>query len=271
MTIFKIDVISDTVCPWCFIGSRKLDAGISLYRRRHPERRKLDSFIVTWHPFQLNPQFTRGPASSIDKREYYKAKYGSARFARMEQMMTTAGKEVGIQFSFGGRTGNTRDSHRLIALAGKKKKNDDDEDDKNAQDEKEKKRKQEERGGGEMEGKFREEEKSMQEKVVEELFQAFFEHEGDITHPTVLLDAAVKAGLDARETREWLETDDQGGVEVDREVQQAVEAGVSGVPHFTLQGVGEVGEGGGEGGTYELSGSVDPARFVELFEAIRSD
>ena len=137
------------------------------------------------------------------------------------ERLNAAGKEVGINFKFGGKTGNTRDSHRLIQL-GKTKS------------------------------------PQVQTRVVEALFKAYFENEQDITSHDVLREAAVKAGMDEAEVKEWLESD-KGGNEVDKEVMQAQMANISGVPNFTLQG------------KYEIGGAQDPAAFVQLFERLKAN
>lgn len=53
MTNFKINVVSDTVCPWCFIGKQKLDKAIGIYKEKYPDSN--DEFSTTWMPFYLNP------------------------------------------------------------------------------------------------------------------------------------------------------------------------------------------------------------------------
>jgi predicted DsbA family dithiol-disulfide isomerase len=106
------------------------------------------------------------------------------------------GESVGIHFKFGGKTGNTRDSHRLIQL-------------------------------GKLKGP------DTETKVVEALFAAYFENEKDITSHTTLLEAAVKAGLDQEEAKGWIESE-KGGKEVDVEVREAQGKMVSGVPFFTI-------------------------------------
>jgi len=136
-------------------------------------------------------------------------------FDRLSQI----GNDVGIHFKFGGKTGNTRDSHRLIQL-GKTKS------------------------------------PAIQTRVVEEIFAAYFENEGDITSHETLLDAAVKAGLDKNEAERWLKSD-QGGKAVDEEVEFAKKHQVSGVPNFTVQG------------KYEVGGAQDPSVFLRLFEKIK--
>lgn len=121
----------------------------------------------------------------------------------MFEREAAVGRDVGINFKFGGKTGNTRDSHRLIQL-GKAKGPD------------------------------------VQTRVVEELFASYFENEEDITSHAVLEEAAVKAGLEREEVKAWLGSD-KGGKEVDREVRQAQAKNISGVPNFTLQGKYEIG------------------------------
>lgn len=53
MTQFNIEVVSDSVCPWCYVGKRKLDAAITAYKQLHPDSG--DTFSTTWMPFYLNP------------------------------------------------------------------------------------------------------------------------------------------------------------------------------------------------------------------------
>jgi predicted DsbA family dithiol-disulfide isomerase len=113
----------------------------------------------------------------------------------MQERLSQIGEAEGIHFKYGGKTGNTRDSHRLIQL-------------------------------GKTKGPH------VQTRVIEELFAAYFENEKDITTQPVLIDAAIKAGLEEKEAKEWLESG-KGGPEVDKEVQNAVEQNISGVPVST--------------------------------------
>ena len=180
------------------MGKKKLEKGIAAYKAAHPENN--DTFSTEWLPFYLNPQ---APKEGIDKREYYKTKFGEARTAMIFERLTAVGNDVGINFKFGGKTGNTRDSHRLIQL-----------------------------------GKTKSPE--VQTRVVEELFKSYFENEEDITSHEVLEAAGVKAGFDKEEVKAWLESD-KGGRQVDKEVREAQMKDISGVPNFTLQGMYEIG------------------------------
>lgn len=96
----------------------------------------------------------------------------------------------------------------------------------------------------------------VQTRVIEELFAAYFENEKDITSQKELVEAAVKAGLDESEAREWLENG-SGGPEVDKEVQDAYEQNIHGVPNFTIND------------RFEVGGAQEPAAFVQLFERLK--
>jgi predicted DsbA family dithiol-disulfide isomerase len=106
-----IDVISDVVCPWCFIGRRRLSTALALLAEREPDVRPL----VSWHPFQLNPDL---PREGIDRRSYLDAKFG-ARAGEIYERVRAVGKSVGIDFAFDriDRQPNTLDLHRLISWA----------------------------------------------------------------------------------------------------------------------------------------------------------
>ena len=108
-----IDIVSDVVCPWCFVGKRKLATALDLYAKERPDA---PAPRVTWRPFQLNPQM---PAEGMPRSEYVQRKFGRAGsevYARVSQ----AGKAVGIDFAFDRivRQPNTLSPHALVALAG---------------------------------------------------------------------------------------------------------------------------------------------------------
>jgi predicted DsbA family dithiol-disulfide isomerase len=104
----SVDVISDIICPWCFIGKRRLEKAI--IGLEHEVR-------VRWLPFQLNPQM---PTEGISRKEYRIRKFGSwERSLQLDAQVAAAGELDGIQFNFDRieRTPNTLDAHRLIWLA----------------------------------------------------------------------------------------------------------------------------------------------------------
>lgn len=105
----RIDIYSDTVCPWCFLGKRRFE--LALGQRPQYEPR------VTWRPFELNPDL---PWEGVDRAPYLAAKVGdAARVAAVERTLTGFGAAIGLEFRFDliQRMPNTRRSHLLIAHA----------------------------------------------------------------------------------------------------------------------------------------------------------
>lgn len=113
-----VKIYSDLVCPWCFIGKRRLERALetSGYANRAH---------VIWLPFQLNPTM---PKSGMDRRVYLDAKFGGAEVRRaMEERVAKAGEMEGIEFAFDRieRTPNTFEAHRLNWFAQQRGKQDD--------------------------------------------------------------------------------------------------------------------------------------------------
>lgn len=108
--MIKLDIFSDPICPWCYIGKTRLDRALEA-RPDHP-------FIIEWHPFQLNPEM---PPEGMDRRAYLEAKFGGKEgavrsYAPIAEHAADAGLD--IDFAAIGRTPNTLDAHRLIHWAG---------------------------------------------------------------------------------------------------------------------------------------------------------
>lgn len=111
---FQIDVISDVVCPWCFIGKRNLERALETWREKYPEEMP----VVRWHPFQLNPQL---PDSGVPRKQYLENKFGGPESAKeIYARVSAAGKRAGIDFAFEDIQvqPNTVDAHRLMHYAG---------------------------------------------------------------------------------------------------------------------------------------------------------
>jgi len=107
-----IDVVSDVVCPWCYIGKRHLEAALATLDESGQARP-----VVRWHPYELNPDL---PAEGVDRREYLERKFGGpARAAQIYERVQRAGTQAGLAFDFERieRQPNTRAAHRLIAWA----------------------------------------------------------------------------------------------------------------------------------------------------------
>ncbi len=105
----RIDIYSDTVCPWCFLGKRRFERALAQRPQYEPR--------VTWRPFELNPDL---PWEGVERAGYLAAKIGDpARLAAMEQTLVQLGQASGIRFRFDllTRIPNSRRSHLLIAHA----------------------------------------------------------------------------------------------------------------------------------------------------------
>jgi len=102
----QIDVISDTICPWCYIGKRRLESALKL--------RPQTEFEIRWRPFQLDPTT---PLEGHDRKAHLVSKFGSLEMLKQIQVaIEAAGEAEGITFAFDRitRTPNTLNSHRLI-------------------------------------------------------------------------------------------------------------------------------------------------------------
>ncbi len=105
----QIDIFSDTICPWCFLGKRRFDLAVAQRPQYEPR--------VFWRPFELNPDV---PVEGVDRAAFIAARFPDAeQFAEVEQTLTSLGRTLGIAFRFDliARVPNTRRSHLLIALA----------------------------------------------------------------------------------------------------------------------------------------------------------
>lgn len=106
----KLDILSDPICPWCYIGKTYLDRALE-QRPDHP-------FVIEWHPFQLNPDMPRG---GMDRRAYLEGKFGGKDGAvKAYAPVVEHAKQAGLEIDFEAmqRTPNTLDAHRLIFWAG---------------------------------------------------------------------------------------------------------------------------------------------------------
>lgn len=108
----SIDIVSDVVCPWCYIGKRRLESALAQRSSDQPQQTQ-----VRWLAFQLNPDI---PAGGVERRSYLERKFGGPERAKqIYARVKAAGDEVGIAFNFDGivRQPNTVDAHRLTAWA----------------------------------------------------------------------------------------------------------------------------------------------------------
>lgn len=111
----SIDVVSDVVCPWCYIGKRRLENALS----RLPENYEVD---INFLPFELNPDT---PKTGVDHKSYLANKFGgSDRYKQLTEHVTNIASGEGLKFDYSKQTvmPNTLDSHRLIQYAKKYRK-----------------------------------------------------------------------------------------------------------------------------------------------------
>jgi predicted DsbA family dithiol-disulfide isomerase len=109
-TSLEIEIVSDVICPWCYIGKRRLEKALSLIGDGI-------SPTLTWRPFQLNPDM---PEGGMARADYRRRKFGSVeRGAQLDARVAAEGRAEGIAFAFDRieRTPNTSAAHRLIELA----------------------------------------------------------------------------------------------------------------------------------------------------------
>jgi predicted DsbA family dithiol-disulfide isomerase len=187
MERITIDVVSDVVCPWCYLGKARLELAIA-------EVQDEVGVDVNWRPYRLNPDY---PPEGVDQKSTLAAKLGGAeKVASAHAMLTGLGREVGIAFNFDAiKIGpNTMDAHRLVHWAVT-------------------------------------EDREKQDRIVDALFKANFEEGRNVGDHAVLLDIAVKVGLDRDVIAALLASDADKDLIV-AEIESAQKMGVSGVPFF---------------------------------------
>ncbi|MEN9537895.1 MAG: hypothetical protein RLZZ126_130 [Pseudomonadota bacterium] len=189
-----IDIVSDVVCPWCFIGKRKLEAALE-----SPDMAGLPPVQIRWHPFQLNPDL---PAEGVPRKAYLEQKFGGPeRAQQIYARVGAAANAVGLQLNFEGITqqANTLLAHALIAFAQAHPQND--------------------------------AANTLGNAVKERILQANFIEGRFVGSIDVLVDIATAVGLDADEARSFL-SDPGVRADVEQADAQARQMGVSGVPFF---------------------------------------
>lgn len=108
----KIDIVSDVVCPWCYIGKRHLEEALARWSTESSV-----AIEVEWQPYELNPDL---PGEGTDRKSYLDSKFGGPeRAAQIYDRVRAAGRGAGIEFDFDRivRQPNTFAAHRLIAAA----------------------------------------------------------------------------------------------------------------------------------------------------------
>ena len=204
-----IQIVSDIVCPWCYVGKRRLEKALA-------ERPDVP-VEITWFPFQLSPDM---PREGKDRREHYASIFGEERARQIAERMRETGVADGIPFQTppGARSPNTLSAHVLMYWASRSAGVD-------------------------------------QNALAEKLFAAHHVAGEDIGNVHVLAGIASEVGMNSAEVLKGLQdgTDEDA---VKSLIDQAHEAGVSGVPFFIING------------EHGLSGAQPPEAIVELIDRV---
>lgn len=192
------------------------------------ERQPDKEFQVSWLPFQLNPQASKTPVSKV---EMYMKKFGRTKeqVMQMSQGMKANFDRVGLPFNFSekGVTGNTFNSHRLIAYAGAQ--------------------------GSDV-----------QDKVVESLFNSYFNQERFLNDPKVLVEAAMAGGMDEAKAIAFVENEGEFAQETEDELQVGRQLQVRGVPYFVITNEAS-------GKKTAMSGAQPPEEFEKVFKQLSGE
>jgi predicted DsbA family dithiol-disulfide isomerase len=191
-----VEIVSDIVCPWCFIGTRRLAAAIDLVRKDVPgfACRKV------WRPFFLNPDT---PPEGEPYLPFLERKFGGhAQVEAIFDRVRAAGRACGIEFAFDkiSLRASTLKAHRLLHWA-----------------------------------QQRDDAETRVDALVERLFAAQFQRGEHVGDPAVLVMIATECGYDAREVGDYLGSDRDEQTVRDME-RQAHERGISMVPTFIVEG-----------------------------------
>ena len=189
-----IEIVSDVVCPWCYVGKRQIESALAGHARANPGAVPPR---IQWKPFELNPTL---PEEGMSRNDYVTQKFGAARSKDVYARVTAVGVEHGIAFAFDRivRQPNTLAAHSLIALAGE--------------------------DGADP---------TLQDRVVEALFRAYFIDGADLTSHETLAAIAADAGLDRARAEACL-ADSATRRAVRADEDRSRQMGVQGVPFFIL-------------------------------------
>ena len=199
--MLEIEIFSDAICPWCFIGKRRLEAALSVEN----DAAKLDAEVrLRWRPYLLYPNM---PLMGVDRGELLRRRYGPRGDKSRVPANIVAEAEsenIELRYELINRTPNTRAAHRLVEFA------------------------------------YQDQGWQGQHELVESLFQAYFCQGQDVGDETVLIELAVKQGLSAAAAKDVLSDQGKrrGQLEQELDIQlaRATELGVSGVPGYVMGG-----------------------------------
>ncbi|MBW7929841.1 MAG: DsbA family oxidoreductase [Gammaproteobacteria bacterium] len=208
----SIQIVSDIVCPWCYIGKRRLEKALA--------QRPGLATEISWFPYQLSPDM---PREGKDRVEHHASIFGAERAGQIREKMHELGIAEGIPFDTppGARSPNTLSAHVLMYWASRSAGID-------------------------------------QNLLAEKLFHAHHVRGEDVGSPIVLVGIASEVGMNAAEVLAALRdgTDEDTVRDL---IEQARQAGVSGVPLFIFDG------------RHALSGAQPPETILEVLDQLASE
>ncbi len=191
-----VEVWSDVVCPWCYIGKRRFEEAL---RRLAADPEFDEPVELVYRPYQLDPR--AAPGTTMPVAEAYARKFGGPEAAeQIIDHLTNVAAQDGLEFHLErAQRANTRDAHRLLWYA-------------------------HDRGGP-----------GTQDVLKERLLQLYFVEGADVSDPDVLVGAAAEAGLDPVDARRMLD-EGEGAAELTESLELAVESGITAVPTYVIDG-----------------------------------
>jgi predicted DsbA family dithiol-disulfide isomerase len=206
----NVEIWSDVVCPWCYIGKRRFEAAAERFREAHPD----EPLDVRYRAFLLDPRAPVGESQPV--RDAYARKFGGpeaadAIMARLTDEAATEGLEFHLDIA---KRSNTVMAHRLLVLADELARG-------------------EAGGNGDGDGARPDVDPELQLKLKERFLSAYFVEGEAIGDPEVLIELSSEVGIDREVARQWLESG-QGRDEVADQLEMAAGTGLGGVPTFVF-------------------------------------
>ena len=212
-TKLKIEIWSDVMCPFCYIGKRKFEKGLEEFAHK-------DNVDIIWKSFQLDPNLKTDPNTNINKMLADKKGWSLERAKDMNDYVTNIAKQVGLTYNFDKAiVANSFDAHRFSHLARKH---------------------------------------GLQDKAEEALFSAYFTEGKNTSDHNTLIELGKNIGLDSKEIEQMLTSEDYVE-EVQRDIYEAQQIGVSGVPFFVINR------------KYAVSGAQESVTFLQALNKTWSE
>ena len=205
-TKMKVEIWSDVMCPFCYIGKRKFEAALAQFPQR-------DQVEVVWKSFQLDPTLETDTSKSVQQSLKESKGWTQEQTEEAMSYVVNMAKSVGLAYHFDKAVvANSFDAHRFSHLAKKH---------------------------------------GLQNEAEERLFAAYFTEGKNTADHQILIQLGVEIGLDANDVKKVLEASDYAA-EVQKDIAEARQIGVNGVPFFVFDG------------KYAVSGAQDSKVFLDV-------